>query len=796
MRRGIGKSYLVPRFLRERYMRTVLQNLYVATVGSSNNAKMLLDHEPAEIGVSMVAGSPLVRECFIAAKRWLLLAQEFASSYETFLNQILEPARCPGRFLLNIREISPSTTQLKGLVISKSRPFFDKYFEDRISSVTIIVPEVEAVMNLRCRFSVAENIKHKFYSAKKVQPIPFVNRIHPISNQELDLKPTEDKPSLSVLDFLKISFSDVPKMRGSMSLENFCEIWSEQGKRRILGFPFIISGLVVSVGFGPNITLQSLCNPELQISLHVTEHLLNLLNTDLYGLVNLRGKPVRVLAVDWYRYGPSRILPRYPEILALENVDEYELLLDDFIGFVRLREKVELGLLKKRYPLIDFQSLPKCIFLENELASYSHATKGGDAIISAFIEEKNRLRTLRNKHLGNSLISSTLIPMGFLFNIENLRLAAISERVKRDEYLLHTLLCLIHEHDHRGHLKGTTRELARAITGIAPEIFIEKLSWLKGIGFILKTKEIAKITRNGFVIAYLAIKQDLMKIIRQKREPLLSILNLKENTSLPTTLILQAMYDLEKEGYVKPLVTSGHRCELFWIVCSRNGKDSEIQALTLLQGMEREVIEILGEVHHPLSEHKILEIIKKKGINLDLVTLNMMLLELKAKNKIKKHNDNWIYPWEGRILDLFHVNPYRTFTIDEILSKTSIPPVSRDIVYGILNDFCMKGKITKILGDKWTIYPPDKEAILKCECKSTILKTLIKRGGRMPLEKMKTDKNLLVSIMNINKSLGSVKSSFGFGIGSQELLQLMLEEMKTEKKIVMRNGFVEVVADR
>jgi hypothetical protein len=507
----------------------------------------------------------------------------------------------------------------------------------------------------------------------------------------------------------------------------------------------------------------------------------------LYGLKDLRGKPVRALVVDWYRYDFSKILPEYPEILALEYVDESEILMDDLIGFVRLRDKVDLRSLRMRYPTVKLQELPPPIVLEGEgLALYSHCYQGGDAIIDAFAKEKNRLTSLRRKITPALNVPNALMSARCLLDIEKLRLAAFSERMRNDKVLLHSFLCLIREKDQKGSLPKSVRGLAHAITGATSEMVNDKLWWLIDIGFLSKTKDGTRIAKEGITVAYLATNQDIKRILKHSPEPLIGVLKLQENTSLPTTLLLQAMYELEKEGTVKPLRVGGHKCELFWIVCSENEKDAEARALILLQRMEKEVIRILKEVPHSLSDHKILEKMREKGINLDLRMLRPILTGIEAMDKIKRRDNSWFYPWENRILDLLHENPSAAFTFDEILSKTSIPPVKRDIVHSILNELCEKNQITKILGDKWTACPPDKETILKSECKAVIMKTILDHGRRMSLEKLKIDWHLRTSIMDI-------KGWLGFRIGTENLINQLLEEMAKEKTIIIHNGFVEVI---
>ncbi len=51
-------------FLRESKIRTYLQAFYVSLIGSSENARLLIENEPGSIDRNAISGNELVRSCF------------------------------------------------------------------------------------------------------------------------------------------------------------------------------------------------------------------------------------------------------------------------------------------------------------------------------------------------------------------------------------------------------------------------------------------------------------------------------------------------------------------------------------------------------------------------------------------------------------------------------------------------------------------------------------------------------------------------------------------------------------
>lgn len=167
----IDKPFL-PRSLGERAIRITLQNLYVGIVGSSENAMALYQNKPGALNANAAKGNRMVRSCFLKALAWLSDIRRFAISEEIFNDQILNPARAAAHYLICIRNLSPTTTDMKGIIFCKSAAYYSKSYQDNIITLSIIIPAIEGIMSLRCRPDRFADSELGLYEINNVQPIP------------------------------------------------------------------------------------------------------------------------------------------------------------------------------------------------------------------------------------------------------------------------------------------------------------------------------------------------------------------------------------------------------------------------------------------------------------------------------------------------------------------------------------------------------------------------------------------------------------------------------------------------
>lgn len=786
------KKVWVPYFLREKEIRTVLQNLYVSVVGSNENARVLLKNEPEKIKPIMAGGSPLARECFIATIRWLRRMREFSLTPQIFLCQFLEPFRSPARFLLKVRDLQPSTTYLDGLIFRKSEPFYDRYFEDNVVTLSMIIPQLGIASSLRCRIDYAPNIEYGFYRIYGVQPLPFVNRIHPT---RLKMEHTGNAVDFSNFNFLKVSFQDLQRLQRSLAFENLCEVWSAQGGYgRRLGAVCIFCGTVRSAGGngGPYLILENPCDPNNTITLYMTEQFLRLLNTDLLGVRDIRGKPLRALGVFWYGFGSSISVPKYPEIIASEFVkDREELVADDLIGFVRMRGCVTFDELKMKYGDVDLTSLSPTLSMNDNFVSFNFSTGTvNSSIMRIFLTENIHIRTLRRKVIPSKRgQGSLLVVPEEVLDINSLQLSGLAGRINRDKSLLKCLLALIRYKDNEGVLPSTLTELRNIVPDLLPDVSEEKILWLRDLGLIAKERgKPALLTDIGIKVAYLVVREGLLPRLKNfiMAKGFVDLSEMEHELSISSSLLLKALRDLEAEGLVRCLSIDGRRCSLFWTCLGEEACTQEANKRIKL--LEECILEVLGSVHHALHISEILRRVREKGENLNYYLLKIMLSWLRAREKLKERNgEMWIYPWDKRIMDFLSRNSFNIFSVEEIIEKTSLPLIEKYKIQEILKRLKRNGQVQEILEGMWIAPLPEKKdrerefRILKNQSYKYAINLLRNRSGPIKLEHLKAKLwGFLISFKHSTRLSGD----------SRRIINELIQEMLKNKEIRISGNLV------
>ena len=244
----------LPRFLREAGVRRALTALYVGLI-PSENCRLLTESTIDEIRPEEISGNSIERYCFRFSIRWLKYTRDFATNEKVFSEQFLEPMKAVARFRLTVREAAPYSMTVRGLIVVKSPSFYDQAFRDYVCTLSVLVPELNSVVALRCRKEEADKMECGEIALHGIQPIPFVNRIHPTKLWFELLKNKKDSPELS---FCKVSFKDLCNLDRVLAFENFTELWSEQmydinnprhGRR--LGAVYTLGGKNFICGNGP-----------------------------------------------------------------------------------------------------------------------------------------------------------------------------------------------------------------------------------------------------------------------------------------------------------------------------------------------------------------------------------------------------------------------------------------------------------------------------------------------------------------------------------------------------------------
>ena len=435
-----NRQVYLPYFLTQRSIRLALKNLSIGMAGSFENALTISSENFLQNDVNQWKGNKLVQRCMAAGYEWIKMNREFALSDRIFLDQVLFPSRCAAKFIVNVRCSQFPTADLSGMVISKSSPYFSKTFNEKMMSIAVLFPAIESVMTLRYREAICKDVKLGTYRFEGIQPYPYINRIHPST-----LKITEEnRPlSLSKCNFIKLSLHDLLKASRSVSYENYCEMETSQLEynRRRLGCVCIIGGKIHLENY-PKIIVESISEPKIRMTFYIRH---NILDQEEIKLFNK--KFGRVMAVIWNCLGSRMFM--FPEILKIETVtDPSELLIDDAIGFIRMRKNVMIDSLASLYDEISPDSFPRCVSLKNDYVSWDETLPKGNYISQQFQKQKNLIR--KNRCMSDS--QSLFLSIYDIYDPSKLRLEGIASIMKNKIPLRNCLLQLIRNHDRTGQL--------------------------------------------------------------------------------------------------------------------------------------------------------------------------------------------------------------------------------------------------------------------------------------------------------------------------------------------------------
>lgn len=690
---------LVPTFFTESNVRKYLQALYISTVGATDNARLILERDLSDADPKFFAGNKLVIACSSWMRMWLKFMREFSRSAEIYSLQFLEPVKLLANFRLTARK----TTTLTGLLFSKSSRFYDKYFSGDVRTLAIIIPSLQTVMSIRCRDELAGEVGTGGLLLNGIQPMPYVNRIHP---HQLDIERNDERPSLSSLDFLKVSVDDLELFRTSMAFENFCEIESGQlrERRRRTGAPCIICGRLICVR-PPSIILKGYSGR--LIRLHMNHNLPSNSCMDLHEISSLEGKFVRVLVVHWY--GKGQTVPT-PEAFILEEVEsEDEILHDEVCGFVRLRIRLQSSVVFERFPQASLQ-MSAHINVRGENIEWQPVPAPGEPFLQAFHNTQQQIRMLRLRNCYGKV--TTLVDLRGVLDWAKLRKEWLVKKLTQDEGLLRFSLGIIKYGDDQGVIPRKISELRGVISGIfSDSVPVWYVYWLLNTRLIKRTGDRTVISELGHHVVYSAVKNALISALRNalNEKTVMSLDELEERTGFAPSLILSRLQELEEEGVVHCLELSGKRCELIWFTIrpTTASEDPRASAAEKFRALKEKILALFGEFHHPLHPLKVIELMQQKGHVTSYRALLSLLVWLEKEGILSHDGEMWEYPWRRRITDILNGNPTCPFTIEAIMRLASIPPFEAEKVKNILTELEEEREIWQPVPGRWFSNPRD-----------------------------------------------------------------------------------------
>ncbi|MEM2703584.1 MAG: hypothetical protein QXR45_10520 [Candidatus Bathyarchaeia archaeon] len=601
------------------------------------------------------------------------------------------------------------------------------------------------------------------------QPIPLVNRIHPTRFPEI-LKITGDLSEnfLNSHLYLSASLKDAHVLNRLFSFEDYCEAESTVYGRRRLGYTCMLTGKVRFINDCMMI-VSDITNPELTLEMRLAPYLKRELEMrGIKSLDVLTNKIVRMLAIAWYYY--SRKKPNIFEVLYLEPCNDLlEAVTNDIAGYVRMRGRVTLEELERLYGSRSLDFRCRNLLFDGMTVSWHRPlTQGSNEIIKSFVKVMNKLKEMR------ALEGRGIITLDNVLNRDML-IASKYAGIIKNKGLQQPLMRLIRIEDEMGYLNKVSEVLKdMEETSLPVE---EIIYYLKGLKFLIKkSNKTIGLSNFAYKVAYVAIREDVLSTLEGifKRHNWVDIFELMRIKEYPFSMLLAGVRELEESGKILPVRYPESHLRLAW----RHSKfDVELDKIhhelsLVISQIEKEVLNVLLNVAHPISTIKIVEEMRSRDIPISITILEQFVLpRLRSKRHIEETSKGmWFYPWEQRILDFLRSNPERLFAKREIMESIRLPAIYHNLLDKALNELVSKNLVESV-GEYFAIRSRDPEVMRKRmehfierEAICTLFKILktCRRMDKLTLEaKMRCELTLLMrnigcTLVNVNNIVDRV----------------------------------------
>lgn len=728
----------------ERALRTQLSDMYAAMVASTGNARLLLGRDPADVRREDAEGGDTARDQMAEACGWLAEARMMCDTPRAFDDVFLGCARSAAEYLVKVRGAGASTALFDSWVFRKSSPSDDGAPAAAGSRTVIsaVVPCLGTCMSVRAPQGMAGRISHGLYRIGRATPMPLTNRLHCVSGADAVQLPGA-RPRLADWDFLKASPSDMGVLSDSIEMDGYCEIASVQDDmRQRLGAPVILTGTVEDLD-DSMVVFRGLVGGEEVTAVRPAGSPpdpdgLPHGDGDVRRIVGAHG---RFLVAVWYRprlrgagssSGKSGAAgagaggsasAAYPELLHFEECGQAEAVLDDLVGYVRMRGRVGAGSLGARYgsDYMSIASRAACLSRDGGDGAVSYgragAGSGTDSPAREFLDAVGAMRAAWSRHrTGDGLpVAARSIASGRRADIASLAswvahgsadrknlLADLQDRFDRTGRwpgephvgVDDSGSVIVDDDDGDGDTGAQRRGIPRIAAGL------ERQGLLARDGLILS------VTDKGRRVLAAASRRDAERYLSGR-----SLVYLPEVESrIPASILLRCLRDgrdfARAEG-------PGGRNALLWV---RSGAAEGAAAAEAdrcgraLEELHRLVLECARTANHPVNARFVHGELGRRGVRIAYAHVPAMLGQLGRAGRLVEEGSggggsdgggDWRYPMRGRIIDTMRGDPARAWDVGGILGATRIAGRDARDVGLALEGLASDGLVAELENGRW-----------------------------------------------------------------------------------------------
>ena len=526
-----------------------MSQMYMALTQAGENAKALSTIDVEQIRKFTPVGNPQTKQATRSFLRELEYYKGISDSSEAFERNVLAPIKFSAQLVLYMRDRSRATTDLQCWVIAKSYPTYDPQSKQDMVTVTTVCPKIKTTMSVRISKEQADLLDYKIYQFPNVQPIPLANRMRSHARREDKHSDTNLIGKMGDYDFLFADPADLEYFKYSFEMRHYCEISPDQSPhKQMLGAILVCSGELL----GTSGNIAAIKNP---ITGNLEKfHIRKKYSPNLFDEVNsLEKKYVRVLCSVWYDSGAEDDdHPTLPEIYQIEEIGnehqsvpteyyennnkildkmKYQAIMENIVGFVRIRGSVNKKDLEKKLDETDYnleQIIKDVNYLNSDGENVEYlgqSTPTNDKICDNYLQVIKRISSIRRQYASSS--APFVTPDDFL-NEENLT----DENIARRGNVAETLLLAIDKMGKR-RTSAELEHISKLLEKVPDNsgLDVNKIvdfelpsdaslrsmkSYFKRHGLaIFPTKHHIMITKKGREIASMATQERIVDIIKE-----------------------------------------------------------------------------------------------------------------------------------------------------------------------------------------------------------------------------------------------------------------------------------------
>ncbi|MDA7953113.1 MAG: hypothetical protein MPJ05_04745 [Nitrosopumilus sp.] len=644
---------------------------------STDKAEFLLHNDPADFEPRTNAESEGSLRDLCA---WLETVRYRAISDSVFDNTILSTIRLVAEYILAIRQMKKHTTSITGWVFQKT--IWEDVSRVKQTALSMIVPELESCMSIRIPDDLTM-VEKNTYTFKNVYPVPLTNRLH---SSRSEFEPAFVKHKLRDWNFLKTAFCDHDEFSDSIEMDNYCEIKSAQSEndsRLQLGAPLILVGSAVSVDHG---TVMIKDNTGSKTIKTIYSGLDPITEGDLHGLI---GKPARFLIIKWYQ--PSEYVTDHekdPELVHFElSESESELVVDDMIGYVRLRRNVPMKEISSTYGAVDMSA--DCLAKRQDAVEFISGYSGTESLLKQFFDTTEKIRKMwpsygtegRLLATGRSILSQ-----------KKINEAAILNRLKKRPELGELLLEIQKIFDNTGGWPDMSE-----YDGSNKKYSIRSLRLMDLLDQDHRDPTVTKLGRK-------MLMSQLSDMMQQYADSSDVIYMPDLDERFPRSIMSE--YLVGRSDFDN-LEDKSSKNKLIWIKNRNVMPDIIDNYKTRLSGHQDLILETIRTRNSDINPRLVHTDLARKGFQLDYFSIRILLEMIAYTGKLSRRGDSldaggyWRYDMYWRIKDVVETDRDGEWSLDRILDESKAPRMSTDEIMKIMKKLENEGILIELADRMW-----------------------------------------------------------------------------------------------